>query len=97
MEKECLEININGKNQDVVINYCMDAIKNENAENGFIQNENGTFKTSGNIFNVVAYVRDKSDVSKVAAVHFTPFAIKKLYAHIIEIEAKEGERENVFD
>lgn len=91
MEKTHLEININDKAQDCVISHFMKAKKNEEGKVIWTQPNDCIAKVSGEVYEITAYVKNDDDYNKVSVVKLSAFAVKSLYAHIIEIEAKEGE------
>lgn len=91
MEKTHLEININGKTQDCVISHFMQAQTDKNGKVIWKKPQDCIAKVKGAIYEIVVYVKDDNDYSKVSVVKLSAFAVKSLYAHIMEIEAKEGE------
>lgn len=90
MEKELLEINVNGKTQDCVISHYMKAKKNDAGKIDYI-NQEGIARVQGEAHEILLYVKDDNDYNKVSVVKLTAYGIKKLYAVIHEIEQKTGE------
>jgi len=91
MEKTHLEININGKVQDCVISHFMQAKKNDEGKVIWTKPNDYIAKVQGAVHEITAYVKDDNDYNKVSVVKLSAFAVKSLYAHIMEIEAKQGE------
>jgi hypothetical protein len=91
MQKEILEINVNGKTQDCVISHYMAAVKGENGKPIYTNVNDCIAKVKGSIYEILLYVKDDNDSNKVSVVKLTSFGIKQLYAVIHEIEQKTGE------
>lgn len=91
MEKELLEINVNGKTQDCVVSHYMAAVKGENGKPIYTNINDGIAKVKGEAHEILLYVKDDNDYNKVSVVKLTAYGIKKLYAVIHEIEQKTGE------
>lgn len=91
MEKTHLEVNFNGKSQDCVISHFMQAQKDENNKVIWTRPNDYIAKVKGAVHEITVYVKDDNDYNKVSVVKLSAFAVKSLYAHIIEIESKQGE------
>ena len=91
MQKELLEIFVNGKTQDCVISHFMKAVKGENGKPIYTNINDGIAKVKGEVYDILLYVKDDNDYNKVSIVKLAPYGIKQLYAVIKEIEQKTGE------
>ena len=85
------QVLVNEKYQDAVIDYYMQAQKNENGKIIYSKPEDCIGKCKGHVHEITIYIKDENDISKVNAIKISSFAIKKLYAQILEIEKLESE------
>ena len=82
---------VNEKYQDTVIEYFMKYQKDERGKIIYSKPEDNIGVCKGSVHEIIIYIKDDNDFSKVNAVKIGALSIKKLYAHILEIEKLESE------
>lgn len=91
MKKSHLNIEVNHRIQDCVITHYFKPKKNDDGQTVWANVAEGLAQGQGAVYQIIVYIQNEQQPHQFSSVILSASAIKKLYEHIVEIEAKSGE------